>query len=173
MKLRTVLALFLMAAASAAGAEQLKFDHRLYPPLKQTLDSGDASMIDFNQSNPRYVVDWIVVRGKSTKDWDEAMQIIARTPTKQVRSVREWMDEIRKASEGKCAARFTTLAEDAVSITFRRDAEDCPARLARSGLYRVVAGKGSLFLLAAFTRAPMDDASRGQWLMLLESARVE
>ena len=84
----------LLALASPALAEKLSFDHRLVPPLKAVLDSGNAAMIDYNGSNPRYVTDVIAVRGHSAKDWDEALVIIARAPSNKVQTAGQWLEEL-------------------------------------------------------------------------------
>ena len=73
---RIAMLLGLLLLAGPALAEKLVFDHRLSPALKAVLDSGDASMIDYNTANPRNVIDLIAVRGTSAKNWTEALVII-------------------------------------------------------------------------------------------------
>lgn len=103
MKLGTAGFFALLLIATPALAEKLVFDHRLSPPLKAVLDSGDASMISYNASNPRNVVDLIAVRGKSASDWSEALVIIARTPDRKVRDAGEWIAELQREAQSKCA----------------------------------------------------------------------
>ena len=167
-------ALFVFAlSASPALAERLLFDHRLSPPLKAALDSKDAGKISYNDRNPRYVVDIIAVRGKSASDWTEALMIIARTPNRKVRTAAEWKAELRGEAERRCPSEIRTLAEDANSITFERRSTGCPADYPPIAIYRAVAGKRSLFLLAVMVRDDLGDLAQRQWLDLLGSARIE
>lgn len=170
---RALAALFVIAAANPAKAEKLVFDHRLYPPLKAVLDGGDPAMIAYNASNPRYVVDLIAVKGKSASDWTEALEIIARTPAKHVRTAREWADELRSKDERACRATTLPIAEDSASLTFERQSPGCKAARAPVAITRVVAGKRSLFLLTVLFKSEPDAAAREQWLALLRSARIE
>ncbi len=172
---RTILIAFLLALtiAAPAMAERLHFDHRLYPPLKAVFDQGRNEMIYFNNSDPKYVVDRIAVQGKSADDWTEALDIIARTPRAKVKTVDDWLAEIRTKSEKACPSTFEILARDINSVTFSRRSTGCGADKVQTGLYRIVAGKRSLFLLNAIYRDDMTDAMRTQWRALLNSARLE
>ena len=169
---RLVAAVLLLAAAPAL-AEQLSFDHREVPALIQVLDSGDAAMIDYNAANPRYITDVIAVRGRSARDWDEALVIIARTPTAKVATVQDWLEELRADARRRCDAELAVIAQDASSLTFERHAERCPGNYPRNAIYRVVGGKNSLFLLAVLSRDDLVAERRGQWLALLRSAHLE
>lgn len=171
--LRAVAALMVLAAAYPAKAEKLVFDHRLYPPLKAVLDGGDPGMIAYNASNPRYVVDLIAVKGKSASDWSEALEIIARSPNKAVRTARDWADEIRTKEDRACRATILPIADDAQSLTFERQSPGCKDARAPLTITRVVAGKRSLFLLTVLFKNAPDPAAREQWLALLRSARIE
>lgn len=174
MKLRIGLGLFLLGLAGPGLAERLTFDHRLQLQLKEVLDSGDTAKIDFNNANPRYVVDRIVVRGTSPADWSELLEVIARTPTKGMNSARDWMAELRRQADARCPGQVEVLAEDANSVTFERQApQPCAGEPVRSGLYRVVAGKRSLFLLAVHAKEPMSAAERADWLAMLASAHLD
>lgn len=170
---RIVLGLAVAGAAVPAQAERLSFDHRLVPQLKAVLDGGDAAMVDFDNSNPRNVVDLIVVRGKSTKDWREALVIIARTPDAKVKSAADWMEELRGEAAARCQVALTTIESDQASATFERHAESCPGSYPRNAIYRAVAGAQSLFLLAVLSRDELAQASRDEWLALLKSAHIE
>ena len=163
----------LLLLAAPALAEKLVFDHRLSPPLKAVLDSGDASMIDYNNANPRNVIDVIAVRGKSAQDWTEALVIIARTPDRKVHSAADWTSELQREAKAKCASTFTELARDAASITYERRSAGCPAGYPATALYRAIAGKHSLFLLAVLVKDDLTESSRGQWLALMSSAHLE
>jgi hypothetical protein len=165
--------LLALVPAAPLAAERLHFDHRLYPPLKAVFDSNRQEMIYFNNSNPKYVVDRIAVQGKSADDWTEALTIIARTPSKVVKNADDWLAEIRTQSANACPSQFEILAKDSNSITFSRRSTNCGADKIQFSLYRIVAGRRSLFLLNAIYRDDMTDVVRRQWLELLQSARLE
>lgn len=170
---KTLFLIPLLLLASPASAERLMFDHRLYPPLKAVLDSGDQDMVLFDASNPRYIVDRIAVSGKSAKRWTEALEIIARTPAKNVKTVADWMAELRAKANPKCGYDVKILAQDANSITFERRVPDCQDERAPIVLYRIVGSKQSLFMLAVLEKAEPNEEVRKQWLALLASARLE
>lgn len=173
MKLPGLATALLVLLATPAQAEKLVFDHRLNPALKEVLDSGDAAKVDYNNANPRYVVDRIAVRGTTANDWQEALEIIARTPAKGMGSAADWMAELRARADKACSNTVTTLAEDAASVTFERQSQPCKSERAPYALYRAVAGKRSLFLLAVLAKQPLDKDSRARWLALLASAHIE
>lgn len=167
-------ALALLTGAGAARAERLTFDHRLYPPLKATLDSGDTAMVAYDGSNPRHVVDVIAVHGRSAADWDEALEIIARTPARNMTTAREWLAESQAAAARRCpGARVETLAEDADSVTFAEQLADCPRPGGETRLGRIVAGRRSLFAITFILKGQVDAKTRAGWLALLNSAHIE
>ncbi|MEY3658807.1 MAG: hypothetical protein RL425_1568 [Pseudomonadota bacterium] len=170
MKLWITIALLLFAAP--AFAERLQFDHRLYPPLQQVLDSGDESMIDFNDINPARLVDLIAIKGKSAQSWTEALEIVAIRRPSDVETAQDWMAILQRQALSRCPATFKILAEDTTSITFERTSPNCPAERAQMGLYRLVAGKRSWFQLSILVKGDLDDLSRQQWLVLLASAQL-
>ncbi len=169
------IALFLGLAlvATPALADKLTFDHRLVPALKAVLDSGDGAMIDYNASNPKNVVDLIAVRGKSAKDWTEALVIIARTPAGKVLSAADWVADLQREAEAKCSSTFTEIARDELSVTFERRSTGCPKGYPSIALYRAVGSKRSLFLLAVLVKDGLGETERGQWLALMSSAHIE
>ena len=173
MRLRAVIAFALLALAAPLHAERLQFDHRLYPPLKEVLDSGNADMVDFNNKNAARLVDLIAVKGKSARNWTEAFEIVSIVRPSDVKTAREWMALLQSQAEARCKASFTVLAEDANSITFERRSPGCAAELAPLGIYRLVAGKRSWFQLSVLEKGELDDAARQQWLALLASAHLE
>jgi hypothetical protein len=170
-------ALFLCALAALtavpAEAEKLSFDHRLAPALKNVLDAGDPAMIDFNDKNPKYVTDLIAVRGKSARDWREALLIVARTPQKAVRTAGEWVAEIEADVARKCQGGITRLAEDAQSITLERRSTGCPKNYPPVAIYKVVGGKRSLFMLAVLAKDDLSETARKQWRAMLDSAQIQ
>lgn len=169
-------ALFLipfLLLASPASAEKLMFDHRLYPPLKDVLDSGNQDMVLFDASNPRYIVDRIAVTGPSAKRWTEALEIIARTPAREVKTPADWMAELRAKVDPKCGYDAKILTQDDNSITFERRVSDCPDERAPVAIYRIVGSKRSLFMLAVLEKRELTEEARKQWLALLASAHLE
>ncbi len=173
MKYRIAAFAALLLIASPAWAERLLFDHRLSPPLLATLAAKDPAMIAYNDKNPRYVTDLIVVRGKSASDWTEALLIVARTPDRKVRTAPEWLAELRTEATKRCTSSITVLAEDAQSVLFERRSTGCKGDYPPVALYRVVQGPRSLFMLAVLSRTELSETSRGEWRALLESARIE
>lgn len=160
-------------SATPAAAERLQFDHRLSPSLKAAFDANDPALIDFNDKNPRYVTDLVAMRGKSAQDWIEALLIVARTPNKAVRTPGAWRDELQAEAQRRCASTFQLLAEDEVSVTFERRSTGCPSGYAPTAVYRVVAGKRSLFLLGFMARDAVGDQTQREWRAVLASARIE
>ena len=173
MKRRILLSALLLLGAGPVLAEKLAFDHRLSPELNQVLEAGDPAMVSFNDANPHYLVDVIAVRGVSAKDWIEALVIIARSPGRKMASAESWMEELRRESQRRCKGTYTVLAQDSRSITFERQSTDCPPGYPPVGIYRVVQGKTSLFLLAVMAKDGISGSSREHWLALMESARLE
>jgi len=159
--------------ATPALADKLTFDHRLVPALKTVLDSGDGGMIDYNASNPKNIVDLIAVRGKSAKDWTEALVIIARTPQGKVLSAADWVSELQRETQAKCASTITEIARDEISVTYERRSTGCPKGYPPIALYRAIGTKRSLFLLAVLVKDDLGESERGQWLALMSSAHIE
>lgn len=173
MKFRPAILLALVLIAAPAAAERLHFDHRLYPALKAVFDEDRNEMITYDNSNPKYVIDRIAIRGKSVTNWTEALDIVVRVPSKNIKTPKSWFAEI-KAKVGKsCASDFQLIAQDSNSITFSRRSIDCGPDKVQFALYRIVKGDRSLFLLNAIKRGDMDDQMQQQWLALLGSARLE
>ena len=173
LKLPIAIFIGMLLVASPALAEKLVFDHRLSPALKAVLDSGDASMIDYNSANPRNVIDVIAVRGKSAHDWAEALVIIARTPDRKVRNAADWTAQLQREAKAKCSSTFTELARDEMSITYERRSVGCRTGYPPIALYRAIAGKRSLFLLAVLFKDDLSESSRRQWLAMMSSAHLE
>ena len=173
MKLRLAGFFALLLIAVPALAEKLVFDYRLAPALKAVLDSGDASMISYNASNPRNVVDLIAIRGTSAQEWTEALVIIARTPDRKVGNASDWIAELQREAQSKCASTFTTIAQDEISITIERQSSGCRPGYPTTALYRAITGKRSLFLLAVLVKDNLSDSSRSQWLAMMSSAHLE
>lgn len=166
-------ALMLLGFAAPAQAERMEFDHRLYPPLKQVLDSGDKDMIDFDNSNPARLVDLIAIKGRSAKSWTEALEIVALARPKDVATAQGWFEFIRTQSDRRCPNTIEVIAQDEISVTFQRRSPNCPAERAETGLYRLIAGKRSWFQLTVLVKGELEDSSRAQWLALLASAHLE
>lgn len=173
MKLRLFTALACLAFAAPAFADKLVFDHRLNPALTETLDGGRSDLILFNDKNPAYVTDLIVVRGRSVKDWTEAMIIISRKPGGNVPGPAEWMAELKGQAGQQCQSEFAVLAEDENSLTLERHSTGCPKNYPANALYRIVKGKPSLFLLGAMSKDGFTVDARKAWLALFASAHLE
>ena len=165
-------ALLVLALPGAANAEKLTFDHRIYPPLLAVIDSGRTEMIRFNDSNPKYITDQIAVQGTSVDNWTEALDIIVRTRKSKMNSPADWAGQLQRDASALCASTFNTIAQDEISITFERHSSSCPAGTARTGFYRIVTGKKSLFLLNALAVGEVSGQARQQWLALLGSAHL-
>jgi hypothetical protein len=172
-RLRLGAFLVLLSLAAPALAERLSFDHRTVPALKAVLDSGNTAMIDYNGSNPRYITDVIAVRGRSAKDWDEALVIIARAPSNKVQTAAQWLEELRSDAQRRCNSELKMLEQAEGSILFERHAEKCPGSYPRNAIYLVVQGKTSLFMLAILSRDDLSEQSRSEWLSMLKSAHLE
>ncbi len=162
-----------LCLTSPAMAEKLVFDHRLSPPLKEVLDQGRAEMVLFDASNPRYIIDRIAVAGKSAEYWTEALEIIARTPAKNMKTSADWVAELKREADKLCPSDMSVIAQDEASITYQRHSPNCPAERAPVAIYRVIAGKRSMFLLAVLSRSDLGETARRQWLELLASAHIE
>jgi hypothetical protein len=173
MKWSLLTPLLAITLASPALAEKLTFDHRTYPPLEAMLDSGRSEMIRFDNSNPKLVIDRIAIQGTSVDHWTEALDIIVRARGGKFRTTADWVKDIQQQSQKLCPSTFTTIAEDARSLTFERHSTGCPSSVAPSALYRIVAGNKSLFMLNALTMGELTEAARQQWLTLLASAHLD
>lgn len=173
MKVRLIALLCALCTSAPAMAEKLTFDYRLYPPLKAALDSNRRDMLESDQSNPRYLFNRIAIQGRSAKEWTEAIEIVARLKRGSVNEAKDWLGELRQRMPAGCTSQFTTIGEDAVSVTFERRSTGCGRAIAETGIYRIVAGKSSLFLLAALYRGDMTETMRSQWLDLMASAHLE
>ena len=163
----------ILALASPAIAERLNFDHRLYPPLKAVFDDDRDEMITYDNSNPKYVIDRIAIQGKSATDWTEALDIIARTASRDVKTADDWFKEIQAKTGKSCDSEFAIIAQDENSITFSRRSTQCGKDKVQTALYRIVAGERSLFLLNAIYRAEMDETMKQKWLSVFDSARLQ
>jgi hypothetical protein len=163
----------ILALASPVMAERLNFDHRLYPPLKAVFDDDRDEMITYDNSNPKYVIDRIAIQGKSATDWTEALDIIARTPSRDVKTADDWFKEIQLKTGKSCDSKFAIIAQDENSITFSRRSTQCGKDKVQTALYRIVTGERSLFLLNPIYRAEMDETMKQKWLAVLASARLQ
>ena len=163
----------LFLTAAPAAAERLQFDHRLHPQLKAVLDSGRTEMVSYDASDPKYLVDRIVIDGKSVSDWNEELEIIARSEQKGMNSAADWFADMRQRFDRRCPNTITIIAQDDASVTFERHSPSCPSERAETGLYRIIAGKHSLFQLAALRKGPISSESKQVWLALMASAHLD
>lgn len=163
----------LIALSTPAHAERMLFDHQIDPRIGEVLDSGRKEMILYDASNPAYVYDRIAIQGSSAENWTEALEIIVRTPGKAVRSPGDWVQQISATSAPTCPSQVTPLSQDKSSLTFMRQSPACAGSPAETALYRIVAGRKSLFLLGARYKGEMPQAARARWLEVLASARID
>ena len=173
MRLGHVIPLLGMVLASPAHAEKLTFDYRLYPQLDAVLNSGRKEMVRYDDSNPKYVTDRIAVQGTSVDHWTEALDIIVRLRSSKMNSASDWAGQIQRAASALCPSTFTTITQDEASLTFERRSSACPAGTPQTGLYRIVTGRKSLFMLNSLAMGEMTAAQRQQWLDLLGTARLD
>ena len=161
-----------LAAAVPASAEKLVFDHRLSLALEAAFNDSDPARIAYDARNPAYVTDLVAVRG-TAKDWTEALVIIARKPGGAVRTAADWKAELQAQALAKCPATFTTVAQDAESVTFERRSTGCAPGYPPIAIYRAVGRGKSLFLLTAMAKDGLSDDSLKQWRAVFASARIE
>jgi hypothetical protein len=162
----------LLGLATPAWDERTLFDHQLVSRIGEVLDSGREEMILYDDSNPAYVLDRIAIQGTSAETWTEALEIIVRMPGKEVRSPGDWVRQISAPVAAACPVAISPVAEDATSRTILRQSPACGDKPAETALYRVVAGRKSLFLLGARYKGVMPAETRTRWLGILASARV-
>lgn len=170
---RIMLGIALALVGAPLLADKLVFDYRLVPELKAVFDGGDPAMLSYDGRNPRNLVNVIAVRGKSAKEWDEAMVIIARTPDAKIATVEGWLAQLQSDAAKQCPSRFTVLSRDEISLTVERRSTGCKAGYPPVALYRIVKGAPSLFMLAAMTKTDFTQAARSNWLSLMASAHLE
>jgi hypothetical protein len=165
--------ILLLATLSApAFAERLNFDHRIYPPLKAVFDQNRKEMIDFDNSKPGVVIDRVAIQGTSASNWTEALDIIVRTPNRDIKTADDWFSEIRAKAVKSCPSEFAIIAKDLNSLTFSRRSTKCGKDKVQFALYRIISGQRSMFLLNAINRADMTAQAQKQWLELLSSAQL-
>jgi hypothetical protein len=172
MKWISLIALALVAAP--AHAEKLSFDYRIYPRLNAAMDENRDGGIHYEDASPKYVFDRILVQGNSAQDWREALEIWVMPRGKKLQSAADWYARYQKQESAGCNGEWSEVARDDISVTFTRNYTDCPAGSGRlSGIYRMVLGKKTVYLLKALYRGDLDTVSRQQWLALMASAHID
>ncbi len=170
---RIVLALMLLGMAMPAHAEQLLFDHRIYPPLEAAFESKRDDVILF-ESRPNGVqFDRIMVQGRSVSDWDEAMEITVSKRSRKQGTAQEAFDSWRKTQDAGCPAQWNELARDDGSITIEQTTPTCANAPAHQAVWRLMLGARSVFVIGGVYRGAMPTAMRQSWLALLASARID
>ena len=166
-------AVLLTCAATPARAERLDIDHRLYSPLHAVMENAQDGAVYYDASQPGRVFDRIMVRGTSAAgDWTEALEILVVRRAAQLKTPQDWVASFRPDAESACPARVSNLAGDASSMTFALDAPACAGGPALTGLYRVVLGRKSVYVVSAKQKGAMSATQREQWLALLGSAKL-
>jgi hypothetical protein len=172
MKWIPLIALALIAAP--AQAEKLTMDHRINPRLNAAMEANRDGSIYFEDASPKYILDRIMVQGNSAQDWREALEIWVMPRGKMLRSAADWYATYRQHESAGCNGEWSEVARDDISVTFTRSYTDCPAGTGdMTGIYRMVLGKKTIYLLKALYRGEMDATSRQQWLALMASAHID
>ena len=162
-----------LLSAGMAQAERLDIDHRLYAPLHAAIEQPREGSVFYQASPSGRQFDRILVHGTSAEhDWTEALELVV-TPRKSERKTpQEWLAAFQTASESSCPANVTLLDEDDSSITFSLDAPPCSTGTPLSGLYRVIYGRKTVYVVSAKLKGQMRAEQRQQWLGLLNSAKL-
>lgn len=159
--------------ASAAHAERLELDHRIYPPLNAAMDNQHDGTIFYDASQRGRVFDRILVVGTSAEtNWTEALELLITPRNARARTPAEWYSTFRPKGESLCPGKVTMLGQDETSLTFSLEAPACAAGPSLTGLYRVVYGRKTVYLVGAKYKGEMNPQQRDQWLALLASARL-
>ncbi|MBC2660652.1 hypothetical protein H7F50_02730 [Novosphingobium flavum] len=170
---RPLLALIGLMTAAAAQAERLDIDHRLYAPLHAAMEQPHEGSIFYQASPSGRQFDRILVNGTSAEhDWTEALELVVVPRKGERKPPQEWFAAFQAASESTCPANVTVLGEDESSITFSLDAPPCSTGTPLSGLYRVIYGRKTVYVVSAKLKGQMPADQRQQWLGLLNSAKL-
>ena len=168
-----VLATLGALSATAAKAERLDIDHRIYAPLYAAMESPHDGTVFFQASPSGRVLDRILVAGTSAeRDWSEALELVVIPRKGEQKTPQAWLAAFRPERESICPANLTPLGEDQNSVTFALESSACNAGTPLSGLYRVVYGRRSVYVVGAKYKGTMSPAQRAQWLAVLQSARL-
>lgn len=165
--------MLLMLLATPAHAERLMIDYRSYAPLKTVMDSGRDDAIYYEDASPRYILDRIVIDGNSPQDWREALEITVSPRGKRLRSASEWFRQYQQAAPAACPGDWATLADEGNALTFERKTGACPPAPAQTGLYRVMLGRKTVFLVNLAYKGQLTDTMRQQWQQLLATTHLE
>jgi len=172
MKLYPLLALAL--AASPAHAEKLNIDQRIYPRLNAAMNDNRPGSVYFKDASPKYILDRILIQGKSATNWREALEIIVMRRDQKLLDVAAWYDPYVAKEQAACQSEWSEIGRDASSVTFTQHAADCPKGSGElTGIYRMVMSNSTIYILKGLYRGVPDAVSRQQWLDLLASAHVE
>lgn len=162
-----------LLTTTAAHAERLDIDHRLYPPLHEAMEHPDEATVYYDASKRGRVFDRILVRGTSAqRDWTEALELLVAPRDAALASPEAWFRSFQPSAETKCPGTISVLGQDEASLTFSLEAPACHGAPALSGLYRVVYGRKAVYLVGAKQKGAMAPDQRQQWLALLASARL-
>lgn len=170
---RALIVLSALAAAAPARAERLDIDHRLYPPLHAAMEHPQEGTVYYDASQPGRLFDRILVQGSSAeRDWSEALELLVTRRDPKLKTPQDWLAGFQPAGESPCPATLSHLSADTTSLTFSLEAPPCPAGPPLTGLYRVVLGRKSVYLVSAKLKGVMSPGQRDQWLALLASAKL-
>lgn len=162
-----------LLTTGTARAERLDIDHRLYQPLNTALQQPHDGSVFYQAGPSGRIFDRILVRGSSAEhDWTEALELTTVPRKAERKTPQEWFAAFQAATETTCPAKVTVLGEDDRSITFALDAPPCTTGTPLSGLYRVIYGRKTVYVVSAKLKGPMAADQRQQLLTLLNSARL-
>ncbi|MDE2619355.1 MAG: hypothetical protein KGL54_04240 [Sphingomonadales bacterium] len=162
-----------LLAASAAQAERLDIDHRLYAPLHAAMEQPHDGTVFYQASPSGAVFDRILITGTSAQnDWTEALELVTVPRKSQAKTPQAWLAGFRPQQESNCPARISVIGEDEISLTFSLDAPACAGGQPLNGLYRVIYGRKTVYLVGAKLKGAMSPAQSEQWLALLASAHL-
>lgn len=162
-----------LATAGTARAERLDIDHRLYAPLHTAMEQAHEGSVFYQATPSGRILDRILINGTSAEhDWTEALELVVAPRKSERRTPQEWFSAFQAASETNCPADLTVLSEDDTSITFSLDAPPCSTGTPLSGLYRVIYGRKTVYVVSAKLKGSARAEQREQWLGLLNSAKL-
>jgi hypothetical protein len=162
-------------SAPQARADVLYYDLDGYAKLAAAVSTSDGHVpIVYTEDRaPVYVLTRIVVDGSSADEWAEALEIMNTMRHDAPRKLAAWYDAFRAKGDAACESEWTVLAQTPASMTFERRSGDCPPHGEQHALYRVIYGKRQIFTLIATRKPGMDEATRGAWIGVLESAELQ
>lgn len=170
--MRHALIALLTLIAAPAAAERLDFDPRVHAALAAAMADKSSDAVYFEDRRPRYLLDRILIRGRSAQDWDEALEIVVYPHPRNVTKAMQWYEPFRAAEDAACPSTWSVLTSEDTSITFTRSEARCTALAGQTRTYRAIVGKRDVFVLGGLNRGAIEPAVREAWLTLFATARL-